>query len=264
MPARQHFKVNPYGIAQRIRISRLSTKALRRFESEQQGKVKRLKPITTGKFNSTHPGRIVVKRVTIRGKKTRRYEAAFDSDEERVHHISRGAATINPAHEPFHIRNEVFAHEHGFRRREFSALAMVEDLFFPTTIRPFNYNRNISQTLDGKPLFVGALREVFAHKNPRTMNKGLHEVLKLMEKSMRLEFHSKRAYMRAIIRLNRDPQMRLVMSRLNNIPVRVDASTDYKAFVQPRQFRRISHNIMRLYTFMRAQAAVERKKAGIV
>lgn len=214
--------------------------------------------ITKGKYQ-TLPGKIVVLRKIIPGRKgeparkTKQYFAAFNANEGNIVPLPSGKnVRIHPGHEILHLRHEVFSHEHGLKRNEFGVLSHVEDRLFLSFNKPFGYHPNELAKIPKKYAYENMLK-LQKIRNPQLFTHLLNTCIDSMASELSLHFTSKRAYMRAIIELNRDPKMRTVLRRLNSVPVTLSLETDLLAVVNPRYWHRLQ-GILTLYEYMKQKA----------
>ena len=220
--------------------------------------------ITRGKYQ-TLPGKIVVLRKIIPGgkgvpaRKTKQYFAAFDANKGNVVPLPSGKnVRIHPGHEILHLRHEVFSHEHGLKRNEFGVLSHIEDRLFLSFNKPFGYKPNELAKLPKNYAYTNML-QLKKIRNPQVFTQLLNTCMETMASELSLHFTSKRAYMRAIIELNRDPKMRTVLRRMNSVPVTLSLETDLLAVVNPRYWHRLQ-GILKIYEFMKQKAIEYRRQ----
>lgn len=245
------------------RITRMITSA-EAVKNIAGNSYKKRRVITKGKFQ-TLPGKIVVLRKVIPGsrgdpdRKTKQYFAAFDANETNVVSLPSGKQVIiHSGHDILHLRHEVFSHEHGLKRNEFGVLSHVEDRLFLSFNMPFGYRPNELAKLPKNYAYTNML-QLKKIRNPRVFTELLNTCIDSMVNELTLQFPSKRAYMRAIIELNRDAKMRTVLRKLNSVPATVSYETDLLTNINPRYWHRLQ-GILIIYEFMKQKAIEYRRK----
>lgn len=245
--------------ALRIQRTIAPTSYVNDFERNIGKTAYRGKIITKGKYKRI-PGRIAIARLVFhapgrRPQKTKKYLSVFDAAEGKP--IGKGGP-INIGHEPLHIRHDVFAHEHGLKRNEFSALTFIEERMFLVMRRKFGSEANQTVRHCTPKEFELAFEALRGIKDIKQFSQMVEVIIRVMKANLLRIFPSKIRFMRALILLNRDPKMRTLMRKLNNTPIVQNAKTDYLAYVQPQHLTRLK-KIVEMYRFMVSQATQDQK-----
>lgn len=243
-PVIHHGKV--FGGAKRIRKFLLPTSKLLTGVKNPRGQT--LRNIHPGKYQ-TLEGKLYTRQVYEKGKPTKKYVATYDAFEGKSFPGKDGKREYaRPSHYPEHARWEIFLHEHGVKRREFSAMSYLEEVGFLLPNEKFGVVKEITPV---SPEVFELLfdRKLSNEKDPKKFQEELNRLVRVMQYSIQGHYQSHRAFYRTVARMIKDPKIQPAIQQLDRIPTKNNRQTNFRFRISP-SYRKSLRAITDVYRYI--------------